>query len=54
LGFDTKGAAEGYRWYLTPDFSKINLQVVLGALGQLFFSIGVGMTIAFAFGSYTK
>lgn len=49
-----KGAAEGYRWYLTPDFSKINLQVVLSALGQLFFSIGVGMAIAFAFGSYTN
>lgn len=48
-----EGAAEGYRWYLTPDFSKINFQVVLSALGQLFFSIGVGMAIAFAFGSYT-
>jgi SNF family Na+-dependent transporter len=29
-----KGVAEGYRWYLIPDFSKINLQVVLSALGQ--------------------
>ncbi len=48
------GAAVGYRWYLMPDFSKINLQVVLSALGQLFFSIGVGMAIAFAFGSYTN
>ncbi len=46
-------ALEGYRWYLTPDFSKISLDTVMGALGQLFFSVGVGMTIAFAFGSYS-
>lgn len=46
-------AIEGYRWYLTPDFSKITLDTVMGALGQLFFSVGVGMTIAFAFGSYS-
>lgn len=48
-----EGAAAGYAWYLKPDFSKINLKVVLTALGQLFFSVGVGMAIAIAFGSYT-
>jgi len=48
-----EGAAEGYAWYLYPDFSKINLEVVLIALGQLFFSVGVAMAVAFAFGSYT-
>ncbi len=47
-------ALEGYRWFLYPDFSKINLEVIISALGQLFFSIGVGMTISFAFGSYTS
>src|SRR5690606_40947410 len=31
------GAMEGVRYYLTPDFSKINGQVVLAALGQAFF-----------------
>ncbi len=46
------GAGAGYRWYLYPDFSKINVQVILGALGQLFFSVGVGMAIAFVFGGY--
>jgi len=46
-------AVEGYRYFLTPEFSKINLQVIMSALGQLFFSIGVGMAVAFAFGSYT-
>lgn len=46
-------ALDGYLWYLTPDFSKITVPVVLSALGQVFFSVGVGMAIAFAFGSYT-
>ena len=48
------GAGEGYRWLLTPDFSKINFQVIMRALGQLFFSIGVGMAVTFVFGSYTN
>ncbi len=47
-------AVEGYRWLLTPDFSKINFQVIMRAMGQLFFSIGVGMAVAFVFGSYTN
>ena len=47
-------AMTGYRWFLTPDFSKINLDVFLIALGQIFFSVGVGMCVAFVFGSYTK
>lgn len=47
------GAAQGYRWFLAPDFSKISFEVIMSALGQLFFSVGVGMAIAFAFGSYT-
>jgi NSS family neurotransmitter:Na+ symporter len=46
------GATAGLRWYLAPDFTKIDLSVVLVALGQVFFSIGVGMAGAFAFGSY--
>ncbi len=48
------GASEGYKWYLNPDFSKINLAVVISALGQLFFSIGVGMGVAFVFGSFAR
>ncbi len=47
-------ALDAYHWYLYPDFSKISLNVVIVALGQLFFSIGIGMAIAFAFGSYTS
>ncbi|MBS9462995.1 sodium-dependent transporter [Flagellimonas sp. 389] len=46
------GASEGYHWLLSPDFSKINFKIIMNALGQLFFSVGVGMAVAFAFGSY--
>lgn len=49
-----EGASEGYKWYLTPDFSKINLNIILSAIGQLFFSIGVAMAVGWTFGSYTS
>ena len=46
------GAAEGLTWYLRPDFSALDGEAVLTALGQSFFSIGIGMAAAFGFGSY--
>ena len=46
------GSAEGLVWYLYPDFSKVDGAVILTALGQSFFSIGIGMAAAFGFGSY--
>ncbi|MDO4976893.1 MAG: sodium-dependent transporter [Eubacteriales bacterium] len=46
------GAFEGLKWYVIPDFSKINLGVVSAALTQVFFSLGVGMCCAFVYGSY--
>ncbi len=46
------GAVEGVKWFLTPDFSQINAATVLAALGQAFFSLGVGMAAGFAFGGY--
>lgn len=48
------GAMRGLEWYLTPDFSVIDSGVLLAALGQAFFSIGIGMAAAFSFGSYLK
>ncbi len=43
-------AAAAYKFLFQPDFSKITMQVVLNALGQVFFSlaIGVGMMITYA------
>lgn len=46
------GASKGLLWYITPDFSKINLDVISAAATQVFFSIGVGMCCAFVYGSY--
>ncbi len=53
IGSNTfEGSFEGLKWYLSPDFSKINGEVILAALGQVFFSIGVGLAGGFVFGSY--
>ena len=46
------GSSQGLMWYITPDFSKINSQVILAALGQAFFSIGIGCSCAFIYGSF--
>ena len=46
-GFDT-----AIRWLFTPDFTKIDSGVFLVALGQAFFSIGVGMAAMMTYGSY--
>ena len=37
------GAAEGLKFYLVPDFGKIDGSVVVGAMNQAFFTLSVGM-----------
>ena len=46
------GAEKGIEYYLVPDFSKINGHVVLAALTQAFFSLGVGWGMMITYGSY--
>jgi len=47
------GAADGLRFLFAPDWSALaRPQVYLAAVGQAFFSIGVGMTIFVTYGSY--
>ena len=46
------GAMEGVTFYLNPDFSKINANTVLIALGQAFFSLSLGMGCMITYGSY--
>ncbi len=46
------GAIEGLQFYLIPDFSKINGQVIYSALGQAFFSLSLGMGALITYGSY--
>ena len=46
------GAGKGIEYYLIPDFSKITGMVVLKALTQAFFSLGVGWGMMITYGSY--
>ncbi len=46
------GAAAGLRYYLLPDFSKIDAGVVAAALGQVFFSLSLGGTFLVTYASY--
>ena len=50
------GAGEGIRYYLVPDFSSCdNLgKVVLGAMGQMFYSLSLAMGIMITYGSYMR
>lgn len=48
------GAMEGFLYYVTPDFSKFSINTVLGALGQLFYSMSLAMGIMITYGSYMK
>jgi len=46
------GMGEALDYLFTPDFSKLSGTMVLAAIGQAFFSIGVAMGGMMAFGSY--
>jgi len=44
--------ATGFSYLFTPDLSKITADVVLAAMGQAFFSLGVGAGSVMAYGGY--
>ncbi len=46
------GSADGLSFLFHPDFSKIGVSAVLGALGQAFFSLSVGMGVLITYASY--
>ena len=48
------GAMAGLKFYLLPDFSKFSVSTVLGAMGQLFYSMSLAMGIMITYGSYMK
>ncbi len=50
--FTLDGAKEGLKFYLLPDFGKINANVVVGAMNQSFFSLSLGIGSMAIFGSY--
>lgn len=47
-------AWEGVKFFFMPDFSKMTAETMLAAMGQVFFSISVGMGIYITYGSYVK
>ena len=47
-------ALVGVKYYLIPDISKINAEVISIALGQAFFSLSLGMGILITYGSYVS
>lgn len=51
-GFTLSGAKEGLSFYLVPDFSKINFDVIVGAMNQAFFTLSLGIGSMAIFGSY--
>ena len=48
------GALDGVAYYLMPDFSKFSPELVIGALGQMFYSLSLAMGIMITYGSYLK
>ncbi|MFC0560366.1 sodium-dependent transporter [Halalkalibacter alkalisediminis] len=46
------GAMEGVRFLLVPDFSQLNSEVILFALGQAFFSLSLGVSVMVTYSSY--
>ena len=50
--FTLSGAKDGLKFYLVPDFSKINGSVIVGAMNQAFFTLSLGIGSMAIFGSY--
>ena len=46
------GAAEGLKFLFKPDFSRITPAVVIGAMGQAFFSLSLGLGCMLTYASY--
>ena len=46
------GAWDGLVWFLRPHWDEISVRAVLRAMGQVFFSLGLGMGVMVTYGSY--
>ena len=53
-GLMTPGAIEGLKYYIILDFSNFSIMTVIAAVGQMFYSLSIGMGILFTYGSYMK
>ncbi len=48
------GAKQGMQFLFSPDFSKLNVEAILAALGHAFFSLSLGMGAMITYGSYIQ
>lgn len=48
------GAWEGVKYFLIPDFDNFSWMTVVAAMGQMFYSLSIGMGILYTYGSYIK
>lgn len=48
------GAIDGLVYYLQPDFSKFNGELLLAAMGQALYTLSIGIGIVLTLGSYTN
>lgn len=48
------GASKGLEFYLKPNFSSLTKEAIMAAVGQAFFSLGVGTGNMVIYGSYLK
>jgi NSS family neurotransmitter:Na+ symporter len=46
------GSIEGVKWFLMPDFTKLDGRVILNAMAQAFISLSLGMGAMLTYGSY--
>ena len=49
-----EGAIKGVKFYLTPDFSKINMKLFIDVLGQVFFALSLGFGVMITLSSFVK
>lgn len=47
-------AIEGVKFYLIPDFGKMNIETIFNGLRQAFFSLSLGMGTLMTYGSYME
>lgn len=50
--FETSNFARGFSYLFHPDFTKLSARSLLIALGQAFFSLGIGTGIMLTYGTY--
>ena len=48
------GSMDGVVYYLKPDFSRLSVNTVFGAMSQMFYSMSLAMGIMITYGSYMK